>query len=271
MNKFILTAERIPKAFSQNVYKDGRLFTTVNSCVTCSIVKVIEVLYAIRNGYSTELSKGYAYVKHSGRGANGTVEDIVLKSMLDKKIGTVPYDMCTDYTEKPDICNIIEARSDLAELDIEAEKWAIESWVRGKGNNKKELKENVRKYLETYKVPLIGRLNRSGNLEHSVVIIGCDDEYIYYHDHDKDGGEKRAKYDSWFSYFYYITVPDGGGNEMPKNFKDVDNDRWSKKYIDKVCEEGDMNGISEDMFAPGEPLTREQAAALICRLKYGME
>ena len=58
MSRFVIPAERIPKAFSQNVYKDGRLFTTVNSCVTCSIVKVIEVLYAIRNGYYTELSKG---------------------------------------------------------------------------------------------------------------------------------------------------------------------------------------------------------------------
>lgn len=56
-----------------------------------------------------------------------------------------------------------------------------------------------------------------------------------------------------------------------KKFKDVEDDRWSKKYIDKVCSEGDMNGVSADQFAPGEPLTREQAAALICRLKYGME
>lgn len=278
--KYTIPKDRMPKPFSQNVYKNGKLYTTVNSCVTCSIVKVIEVLYAIKNGCYTELSKGYAYVRHSGRGDEGTVPDLVLRSMLEKKKGTVPYDMCSDYTEKPEICNIIETRQDLPELDSIAEKWAIKSWHCVKGNNNKELMENIRKYISTYQVPLIGTLKRSG-VNHCVVITGCDDKYVYYHDHTKDAGEDRARYDSWLKHFYYITIPDDdtkGDDSMTdlnKNdklpFKDVEDDRWSKKYIDKVYKEGDMNGVSEDRFAPDEPLTREQAAALICRLKYGME
>ncbi len=278
--KVTIPKDRMPKPFSQNVYKNGKLYTTVNSCVTCSIVKVIEVLYAIKNGYYTELSKGYAYVRHSGRGDEGTVPDIILRSMIEKKMGSVPYDMCTDYTEKPEICNIIESRHDLPELDKEAEKWVIANWECVKGNNNKELMENIRKYINTYQVPLIGTLKRSG-VNHCVVITGCDDKYIYYHDHTKDGSEECARYDSWIKNFYYVTIPDdeikgddfmtdlNKSDKLP--FKDVEDDRWSKKYIDKVYKEGDMNGVSENKFAPSEPLTREQAAALICRLKYGME
>lgn len=266
--KFTIPSDRIPKTFSQNVYKNGILYTTVNSCVTCSIVKVIEVLYAIKNGYYTELSKGYAYVRHSERSDGGTVPEIVLESMLKKGIGTVPYDMCTDYTEKPKICNIIESRHDLPELDKEAEKWTIENWQCVEGNNSKELRANIREYIDKYKVPLIGDLKRSG-LNHCVVITGCDEEYIYYHDHTKDGGEERARYDNWCKHFYHITIPEGG-IEM-KKFKDVPDNRWDKKYIDKVVEEGIMKGISADEFNPDGCVTRGQLAAVICRLKYGME
>ena len=169
--KYMIPKERIPKPFSQNVYKDGNLYTTVESCVTCSIIKVIEVLYAIKNGYYTELSKGYAYVRHSGPGNTGTVPEIVLNSMIEKKTGTVPYEMCTDYTEKPKIRNIILSRPDLAELDREAEKWRIEKWECVKGNNNEDLKANVKKYIDTYNVPLIGTLKkRTYTQNHSVVI-----------------------------------------------------------------------------------------------------
>lgn len=54
-------------------------------------------------------------------------------------------------------------------------------------------------------------------------------------------------------------------------FKDVEDKRWSKKYIDKVYEEGIMNGVSKDMFAPEKPMTREEVAAVICRALFGME
>lgn len=207
-DKVSIPKDRIPKPFSQNIYKNGRLYNTVNSCVTCSIVKVIESLYAIKNGYYTELSKGYAYVRHSGRSDSGTAIEIVLKSMAEKKTGSVPYDMCTDYTEKPEICEIIENRHDLAELDKEAEKWAIENWECVECN-----KENIKKYIDTYNVPLVGRLKRSGNINHCVVITGYDDKYIYYHDHTVSGNEERAKYDRWLNSFYYITIPDGGVKE----------------------------------------------------------
>lgn len=269
--KYMIPKERIPKPFSQDVYKDGNLYTNVNSCVTCSIVKVIEVLYAIKNGYYTELSKGYAYVRHSGESDNGTVAEIVLNSMIEKKTGTVPYDMCPDYTEKPEIRNIILSRPDLEELDKEAEKWNIEKWECVKGNNNEDLKANVKKYIDTYNVPLIGTLKKSAsaNVNHSVVIVGYDDKYIYYHNHDRSGDVVRAKYDEWLKSFYYIAIPKGG-TDM-KKFKDVEDSRWSKKYIDKACEEGIINGVSEENFAPSEPVTREQMVAVLCRALYGME
>lgn len=261
--KVSLPKERIPKPFSQNVYKDGRLFTTVNSCVTCSIVKVIEVLYAIKNGYYTELSKGYAYVKHSGKTENGTASEIVLESMLEKGIGTVPYDMCADYTQKPEICNIIETRADLAELDKEAEKWSIESWERVKCNNSTELKESIIKHIRTHNTPIIGDVIGKNGLNHCVVITGCDDDYIYYHDHDKKGEECRAKYSKWKKSFYYISISEGG-NDM--EFTDVKETDWFYEAVKTVCEKGIMEGVGADKFDPNKPLTRAEAATIICRL-----
>ena len=54
-------------------------------------------------------------------------------------------------------------------------------------------------------------------------------------------------------------------------FTDVKEDRWSQKYIDKVSDEGLMKGISKEEFAPEQPVTREQLAAVLCRALYKME
>lgn len=68
-----------------------------------------------------------------------------------------------------------------------------------------------------------------------------------------------------------IVLPEDISKEEVDMFKDVEDKRWSKKYIDKLCEEGIMNGVSRDMFAPEKPMTREEVAAVICRALFGME
>ena len=49
-------------------------------------------------------------------------------------------------------------------------------------------------------------------------------------------------------------------------FKDVEPDSWSYPYISKAYEMTVVNGISDDLFAPKEKITRQDAATLIYRL-----
>lgn len=49
-------------------------------------------------------------------------------------------------------------------------------------------------------------------------------------------------------------------------FKDVEPDSWSYPYISKAYEMTVVNGISDDLFAPKEKITRQDAVTLIYRL-----
>ncbi|MGF7059298.1 S-layer homology domain-containing protein [Brassicibacter mesophilus] len=53
---------------------------------------------------------------------------------------------------------------------------------------------------------------------------------------------------------------------MGKAFNDVDDNRWSAKYIEKAKELGLIEGDGQGNFNPLGPLTREQAAVLMIRL-----
>lgn len=55
-------------------------------------------------------------------------------------------------------------------------------------------------------------------------------------------------------------------DEAVSEFKDVAPDSWSYPYISKAYEMTVVNGISDDLFAPKEKITRQDAAALIYRL-----
>jgi hypothetical protein len=50
------------------------------------------------------------------------------------------------------------------------------------------------------------------------------------------------------------------------NFKDVEQDRWSKNFI-KICvDEGLMQGYPDGTFKPGASVTREELAVVLVRL-----
>ena len=53
---------------------------------------------------------------------------------------------------------------------------------------------------------------------------------------------------------------------VPGPFPDVAGDRWSAGHIDRVKELGLMIGGGDGDFNPEAPLTREQMAALICKM-----
>ena len=58
----------------------------------------------------------------------------------------------------------------------------------------------------------------------------------------------------------------GVKNVMGKVFKDVEDDRWSAKYIEVANELGLIEGNTDGTFNPTGPLTREQGAVVLVRL-----
>ena len=53
---------------------------------------------------------------------------------------------------------------------------------------------------------------------------------------------------------------------MGKAFKDVDDNRWSAKFIEAAKELGLVSGNKDGTFAPAEPITREQTTVLMVKL-----
>ena len=50
------------------------------------------------------------------------------------------------------------------------------------------------------------------------------------------------------------------------NFTDIDLNYWAGKEIEAAYQSGLINGVEEDKFAPNEPLTRDQIAAILGRV-----
>ena len=250
--RFVIPADRIPRPWSQGFY---------DCCVAASITKVLEVINYVKTGKYVMFSKGYVYGRHNRptKTKGGMDYQYTLNSLLTK--GTVPEEMCSIMDEMPDIMHKLEALPNIAELDREAEKTKIKSFTKVKGGA--ELHDNVKRILFEKQMPLVG--NMVGK-RHCTVICGWDGQYLLFHDHKGREATPDDLCRGRFNEVYYLE-----GDYEVKEFKDVKEDHWAKEYIDKVVKEGDMKGISEDEFNPDGYATRGQLAALICRLKYGME
>ena len=246
--KFIIPEDRIPKPWSQGPY---------GCCVAASITKVLEVINYLKTGKYTMFSKGYTYGKHNrpDKKQGGMDYTYVMESLT--RYGTVPEEMFPLMNEMPDVMSDVSNHPNIKELDKEAEKTKIKSFTKIKGDI--HFRENVKKCLYEYQMPLVG--NMVGK-RHCTVIIGWDGDKFLYHEHRGKNDIFKGK----FNEAYYLE-----GDVQMKSFKDVSNDRWSKKYIDKIVEEKIMNGISKDEFNPEGNVTREQLAAVLCRALYNME
>ena len=61
----LISKSRFPRPYQQNIYVNGKLNTTVGSCVACSFTRIIEVLNYIATGTYTNMSVGYLYGRHN--------------------------------------------------------------------------------------------------------------------------------------------------------------------------------------------------------------
>lgn len=187
--KFRIPDDRIPKAWSQGLYK---------CCGMASVVKCLEVANAVNTGEYTMFSKGYAYARHSNpvfksfKSDVGIDYDYTMKSILER--GTVPEDMYPEMNELPDIIDDVANHSNIAELDKAAEKTKAKVT---KIDGNAFFRDNVKKWLYEKKLPLVG--NMTGQ-HHCTVIVGWDGKKFQFCDHDGRVDSKTGR-----SYVY------GGG------------------------------------------------------------
>lgn len=209
MDKFLLPKARLPRPYQQNIYKNGKLSSTVGSCAACTFTRILEVINYLKTGVYTNLSVGYMYGRHNraDKKNGGMNERLVLDELL--RFGTVPESICNDYGEMPEIKTRIESRADLPQLDKAAEEYKIAAWddiSTGK-------LESVKKYLNTYGLPLAGRTKKLGE-NHLCLIVGYDSDNFLWLDHDGAEDIHTSRY-SKFTAVYFL---DGGLGQM-ENFK----------------------------------------------------
>ena len=213
MDKFMLPKERLPRPFRQNIYKGGKLYSSVGSCVACTFTRILEVINYLKTDTYVNLSVGYMYGRHNRKDkqGGGMNERLVLDELMQS--GTVPESMCSDYCEFPEIKNILESRADLAELDEAAREYKINGWTDISGSGFKARFEYIKKYLTVYGLPLAGRTRKCGE-NHECLIVGFDGDYILWLDHDGTDKIHSSKYDKFTAAFFI----DGGTGEMD-NFR----------------------------------------------------
>ena len=205
MDKFLLPKVRLPRPYQQNIYKNGKLSSTVGSCAACTFTRILEVINYFKTGVYTNLSVGYMYGRHnrSDKKGAGMNEILVLDELL--RFGTVPESMCNDYGEMPEIKTRIESRADLPELDKAAEEYKLTAWEDISAGKL----ESVKKYLNTYGLPLAGRTKKFGD-NHVCLIVGYDGNNILWLDHDGTEDIHTSRY-SKFTAVYFL---DGGLGQM---------------------------------------------------------
>lgn len=248
--KYTIPKERIPKPFSQGL---------TNDCVAITLTKILEVINLVKKGTYTDLSKGYMYGRNNrpDKTQGGMDYDYTLNKLMER--GTVPYELCPERDEIPDIRKKLEAREDIAELDEIAKGYKINAWEKIAGNIYKL--DNIKKCLYEHQMPIAG--NMTGNKQHCVVIVGYDGNKLIYQDHDSTGELITISHKE-FNSAYYIDGGIEGVDNMP--FIDVLETDWFYEDVKFVYEKGIMQGTGKDTFAPHKALTRAEAAALIRRL-----
>lgn len=216
----IISKTRFPRPYQQNIYVNGKLNTTVGSCVACSFTRIIEVLNYIATGTYTNMSVGYLYGRHNKPDKkNGGMDEVyTLNSLMNK--GTVPENMCDVYGEMPDIKLLVDSLPNISELDRIALATRISGW--------KELKfSELCECLERYDIPVAGKTKKNGD-NHSVVVVGYENNYVLYLDHDGTDTIHKSRSKN-FSKFYFIE-----GLEKESKMEKVDDIQDIVRELNKV-------------------------------------
>lgn len=70
--------------------------------------------------------------------------------------------------------------------------------------------------------------------------------------------------------FSLLIQPMSFATQDDTSFKDVPNGHWAKAVIDEMSNQGIMNGLPGDVFAPSKTMSREEFSVILCRA-FGLD
>ena len=229
----------------------------VGACVACTIATIGEQLF------KKEMSEAWAY--GSLRADTDKKPGMYVIRALDlwRKTGIVPLSDFGILEEMPEMRELTRKFPDLLAV---AEKYRIGGYASLDYADKVRKDKAIKSALMTDGIGLVAVSEKYFDESHCITLTGWNDKNNTYRFQNswgadwKDGGCSeipKEQIDAVYAVFY---------DEIELPFEDIKKDRWSYNRIRNAYMTGIVKGVSETMFAPEKPLTREEATVMIDRL-----
>ena len=238
---------------------------SVNSCCACAAAEVLEILNLREFGEHAIFSEGYIYGRcRSPQGKyKGMYPDLLVEEL--RKKGSVPTTIYNKCYEMPEMQELLNNNPHISKLDELAEKYRLKAYVAFLGKKYAEMKEA----LYMHDIPLLAISRNYFGGSHAVIIIGyTENGFIIQNSWGEKWGNKGRKEIPFEAIDYAYLLID---EVFELNFKDVKETDWFYKAVKEAVFGGLMKGRSEDVFDPGAPLTRAEAAQLMSNFAKKIE
>lgn len=229
----------------------------IGACVACTLAEVGQYLY------EKEMSEAWAY--GSFRNDSDKRPGLFTTRALDlwKTIGQVPLSDFGVLEEMPEIRELTNKFPQLLEI---AKKYRIGGYASLNYANAEKKDKAIKQALMKDGIGLVAVSSDYFGESHCIMITGWNDKNNTYKiqnswgaDWEDNGFGEIPKKE--FNYVYAVFV-----EEFKLPFEDVPADRWSYKPIKNMYLSGLINGVSETLFEPERPITREEVATIFDRL-----
>lgn len=229
----------------------------IGACVACTLAEVGQYLY------EKEMSEAWAY--GSFRSDSDKQPGLFTTRALDlwKTIGQVPLSDFGVLEEMPEIRELTNKFPQLLEI---AKKYRIGGYASLNYANTEKKDKAIKQALMKDGIGLVAVSSDYFGESHCIMITGWNDKNNTYKiqnswgaDWEDNGFGEIPKKE--INYVYAVFV-----EEFKLPFEDVPADRWSYKPIKNMYLSGLINGVSETLFEPERPITREEVATIFDRL-----
>ncbi len=230
-----------------------------DDCTGFATATAAEIIFGRR------MSAGWylAQSKASGQKGNGRFIQLVLDAACN--VGGVPL---ADFGVLGENTDVLETVKNNAQLLAIAEKYKFDGFCNLLYANREKrdlcIKDALMRYGEG--VAVVATSNSYFPQNHCICLVGWNDEadsYIFQNSEGKEYGDNgrgeipKDKLDTVFAVFKRnISLP----------FTDIDPNGWSFDDIKVAYDAGIINGVSDNEFAPGRYVTREEVGAMLGRL-----
>lgn len=227
-------------------------------CVGYSLAIAGEIMFG------KQMSPGWSYGKFRSHKMQGLYLEEALKYACN--IGLLPLSNFGIFKDVPEIIDLVEAHPEL--LDV-AQNYRPSGYCNLYRGTKVKKDTNIKDAISRYKdgVAVIATSSKHFGANHCIAIVGWNDEtdsWIYQNsygiDFENEGRDEipRDRINAIYAVFVEpITLP----------FEDVPNttENYQYKHIRNLFLSEIMNGISDNKFAPNEPITRGDMAVVVDR------